>query len=301
MPRIARLLFDDAPTVYHVMSHTALDGYPLGECEKEYLVQCLKRFSSFYFAELLGFCIMGNHFHLLVRMMPSHMISDEDMRSRYHLAYGPDAPVTAGSLERCRRKWSSLSEFMRELKQTFSRYYNKRHDRRGYFWGERFKSVIVQDGRTLVHCLAYIDLNPIRAGIVKRPEEYRWSSIGYHAQYGNADNLLSVDFGLADWDIHESAERLVIYRRFLYETGALESAKGPSIETDVVERARANGYEYTRRDRFALRTRWYTDSGAIGSKEFVSNILRRFAQNKDRSPQEIEGLEFFSMKRLTEA
>jgi len=53
-----------------------------------------------------------------------------------------------------------LSEFVREIKVGFTRYYNKRHNRRGYFWGDRFKSVIVEKGETLINCLAYIDLNP---------------------------------------------------------------------------------------------------------------------------------------------
>ena len=47
-------------------------------------------------------------------------------------------------------------------------------------WGERFKSLIVEDGLTLVNLLAYVDLNAVRAGIVKRPEEYRWCSLDYH-------------------------------------------------------------------------------------------------------------------------
>jgi hypothetical protein len=74
------------------------------------------------------------------------------------------------------------------------RYYNKRHHRRGYFWGDRFKSVIVDKGETLVNCLAYIDLNPLRAGIVDRPEDYRWNSLGYHLQTQNKDQFLSTDF-----------------------------------------------------------------------------------------------------------
>ncbi|WP_027183267.1 transposase [Desulfovibrio inopinatus] len=302
MPRLARLVCDDQPTVYHVMSRTALDGFPLGNAEKEFLLQCITRFAAVYFAEVLGFCIMGNHFHLLVRMMPAEMMTDDDVVQRYHLVYGPDAPVTAASLERCRRKWASLSEFMREVKQTFSRYYNKRHDRRGYFWGERFKSVVVQDGRTLVHCLAYIDLNPIRAGLVQRPEDYRWSSIGHHAQTGNVDGLLSLDFGLADWDIEDINERLVLYRRFLYETGALDSVHGKSLASHIVERARSEGYVYTRVDRMLLRTRWFTDSGVIGSKEFVTALLGRVSHTKGRKrfPRKIDGLEFYAMKRLVE-
>jgi hypothetical protein len=59
-----------------------------------------------------------------------------------------------------REKWESLSEYIKEIKQGFSRWYNKRHGRKGFFWGERFKSVIVDNGDTLVNCLAYIDLNP---------------------------------------------------------------------------------------------------------------------------------------------
>jgi len=77
-----------------------------------------------------------------------------------------------------RKKWSSLSEFIRDIKVNFARYYNRRHHRQGYFWRDRFKSVIVDRGETLVSCLASIDLNPLRVGLVKRPEEYCWSSIG---------------------------------------------------------------------------------------------------------------------------
>ena len=72
----------------------------------------------------------------------------------------------------------------------FARYYNRRHDRRGYFWGDRFKSVIVDKGETLVNCLAYIDLNPMRAGLVDRPEDYRWNSLGHHLQTENKDQFL---------------------------------------------------------------------------------------------------------------
>ena len=63
------------------------------------------------------------------------------------------------------------------------------HNRRGYFWGDRFKNVIVENGETLINCLAYIDLNPIRAGLVDRPEPYPWNSLGYHLQTNNRDNF----------------------------------------------------------------------------------------------------------------
>jgi hypothetical protein len=91
--------------------------------------------------------------------------------------------------------------------------YNKRHHRRGYFWGDRFKSVIVEKGETLINCLAYIDLNPLRAGLVERPEDYRWNSIGYHLQTGNKDHFLSLDFGLIEFGVLHAEERLKLYRR----------------------------------------------------------------------------------------
>jgi putative transposase len=54
--------------VYHVISRTALEGLVIGDIEKEYLFDFIKRLSAIYFTELLGFSIMGNQFHLLVRM-----------------------------------------------------------------------------------------------------------------------------------------------------------------------------------------------------------------------------------------
>jgi hypothetical protein len=98
---------------------------------------------------------------------------------------------------------------------------NRRHRRRGYFWGDRFKSVIVENGETLINCLAYIDLNPLRAGLVERPEQYRWNSIGYHIQTNNKDNFLSTDFGLKIFNVKNKKERIRRYRRYVYEAGAL--------------------------------------------------------------------------------
>jgi putative transposase len=67
--------------------------------------------------------------------------------------------------------------------------------------------VIVEKGETLVNCLAYIDLNPVRAGLVKRPEDYRWSSMGYHVQTSNKDNFPALDFGLKEFGEPDEAER----------------------------------------------------------------------------------------------
>ena len=222
MPRTKRLIITDETAVYHVISRTALDGFPLGDIEKDFMLDLIKRFSALYFVEILGFCLMGNHFHLLVKMLPGHEFTDQEIEKRFVGFYGKDRVFAEGLIPSLRGKLSNLSEFVREIKVNFARYYNKRHNRRGYFWGDRFKSVIVDKGETLVNCLAYIDLNPLRAGIVSRPEDYRWNSLGYHIQTDNQDNFLSTDFGLKEFNIKGKKERITRYRRYVYEAGAID-------------------------------------------------------------------------------
>ena len=219
-----------------------------------------------------------------------------------------------------REKLSNLSEFVREIKVGFTRYYN----RRGYFWGDRFKSVIVENGETLINCLAYIDLNPLRAGLVDRPEDYRWNSLGYHVQAGNKDNFLSLDFGpvkyaslslrelhragLKEFGIMDVEERLRGYRRYVYEAGALDRPdrnQAKAIDNDIVEKERQKNYEISRVDRFRYRTRYFTDSGIIGTKEFVSENYKRFKDvfmsKREKIPRAVAGLDgVYSLKRLAE-
>jgi len=61
MPRIPRMVIDDETTVYHIMSRTALDGFPLGDIEKDFMLDLIRRYAVLYFIEILGLCIMGNH------------------------------------------------------------------------------------------------------------------------------------------------------------------------------------------------------------------------------------------------
>jgi putative transposase len=298
MARIARMKVKGEPAVYHVISRTTLHGFVLGDVEKDYLLGLMKRLSDFHFAEVLGFSILGNHFHLLVRMYPESRYSEEDVRERYDRRYGQERAAALGDdqMEELRRKMADLSEYVKEIKQDFSRYYNKVHRKKGYFWSERFKSVIVENGETLVNCLAYIDLNPVRAGLVKRPEEYRWCSLGYHVQSRNKGGFLSLDFGLREFGVRSGKERLKYFRRFVYEKGGLQGA----------EKERKRDFEVGKVDRFLLRTRYFTDSGIIGTKGYVSNLYLAFKDQygakREKIPKRITGLEgVYSLKRLSEA
>ena len=305
MPRIARMVIEGEPAVYHVMSRTALDGYPFGDVEKDYFFKVVKRLGKVYFTDILGLCMMGNHFHLLVKMLPDTDFSDRQIQRRFERYYGRDRRMADGQVPFLRARWSSLSEFVKEVKLGFTRFYNRRHNRRGFLWGDRFKSVIVEKGETLINCLAYIDLNPVRAGIVAKPEDYRWNSIGYHVQSGNRDGFLSLDFGLKAFNGLDAGERLRSYRRFLYEKGAKPTAKGMSIDGKRLTKERDRDFNLNPVDRFAYRTRYFSDSGIIGTREFVirnySRFKHYFQSKNDKSPKRIVGLDgVYSLKRLAE-
>ena len=308
MPRTSRLIIAEQKAIYHVMSRTALDGFPLKDVEKDFMLELIKKFSALYFAEILGFCLMGNHFHLLVKMIPENRYTHEQIQKSFETFYGDSRDFNEGQIPYLREKLSSLSEFMREIKVGFARYYNRRHNRRGYFWGDRFKSVIVEKGETLVNCLAYIDLNPLRAGLVERPEDYRWSSLGYHLQTQNKDRFLSTDFGLEEFNVKNEKERIRRYRRYVYEAGAIsrpEKMQAKVINDKVVAKERKKNFEISRMTRFRYRTRYFTDSGIIGSKEFVAQNYQQFKHlfysKHEKKPKPIKGLEgMYSLKRLSE-
>jgi len=242
-------------------------------------------------------------------MLPEHYFKDEEIRKRCKAHYGEDFEVFDEQIADYRSKLSSLANYMKEIKQAFSWYYNQRHNRRGTLWGERFKSVMVENGETLINCLAYIDLNPVRAAIVKRPEDYRWNSLGFHIQTGNRDDFLSLDFGLQEFEMMNAAERLRSYRRYVYEAGGIKRADGSSsvtVDEKILEKERKTDFEISRLRRFRYRTRYFSDSGIIGTKEFVSTNYKRFKhifQSKhEKKPNPIKGLDgIYSLKRLTEA
>jgi len=160
---------------------------------------------------------------------------------------GAAATGVSGILDRYERRRGDLSVFMKMLKQRMTRYMNKRLDRVGTLWESRFKSVLVEgDERALMAVAAYIDLNPVRAGMVERPEDYLWSGYGEAASKGPGAKLARRSLGTIlrealgprgqgaaacgeDW--RRTSER---YRLFLYERG---EARAGDPETGLGARA----------------------------------------------------------------
>ena len=151
-------------------------------------------------------------------------------------------------------------------------------------------------GETLINCLAYVYLNPVRAGLVEKPEDYRWCSLGYHMQTNNRDGFLSLDFGLREFGLRKSTERLNIYRRFVHGKGFSEAQKIQEDET--VETGAGEKFKY--------RSRYFTDSGIIGTKTFVAHHYQTFkhlfSSKHEKRPKTIQGMAgIYSLKRLSQA
>jgi hypothetical protein len=148
--------------------------------------------------------------------------------------------------------------------------------------------------------------------------------LGYHVQAGNKDDFLSLDFGLLEFgpgeirsavtsELHwagvlDAEERLKRYRRYVYEAGAVnrpEKGKTQVIGDKILEKERKREFELSRSDRFRYRTRYFTDSGIIGTKEFVSENYQRFKDvfmsKREKIPRRVAGLDgVYSLKRLAE-
>jgi REP element-mobilizing transposase RayT len=303
MPRIPRIFVKGPEVAYHVISRTALDGFVLGPQEKDYLLSLIRWLSSVFFVEVFGFCIMGNHFHLLCRMLPPENFSDDEVLSRIKRYYGEDHEIKDLSLEKLsywRSRLSDLSRYVQEIKQRFSRWYNKRKGRKGYFWGDRFKSVIIETGEALLNCLAYIDLNPVRAGLVERPEDYRWCSLAYHIGTGNKGGFLSTDLGVAAFTNKGYQERIGFYREYVYEKGGIRDGSVGAIPEEVLEEEREKGYRLTRKEVFRYRVRYFTEGLIIGSRNFVRETAEKVREllklKRKRRPRKVglvEGLYSF--------
>jgi hypothetical protein len=203
--------------------------------------------------------------------------------------------------ERFTYRMHDLGEFMKTLLLRFSRWFNVRHKRTGVLWESRFKSVLVEDGIAAKTMAAYIDLNPVRAGMVNDPADYRWSSYGEamgggargngrKARAGLVRALLAHQGCLADAR-HWAGRVARDYRLLLLEEGeeTLKEVVNPAGERDVKVvrkglKAAAAGaeMELLQRSRdvalgkmLRCRIRYFTDGAVIGSRSFVDEVFRR--------------------------
>ncbi len=198
MPGMARRLRQwtrETEGSYHIVSRLSGERAWFDDVEKEEFLRQLERYAKGYFVQIHAFCVMSNHFHLLVtgQEEAAKTASRRQLEKRYRAMFGKRANPPWGSLEndgtiapdpdggeaRLRARLSSVSRFLQELKASFAKWLNTHRGCKGTVWGDRFGAVVTEKvGDAELVQAAYIDLNPIRANLARVPEDYRWSSAG---------------------------------------------------------------------------------------------------------------------------
>lgn len=141
MPRYSRESLQT--TFYHIMTQGINRSY-IFEKPKDikYYIESMKELENDINIKIIAYCIMNNHAHILLNV----------------------------------RNVENLSIFMRRLNTKFAMYYNKKYQRVGYVFRNRFKSEGIYSEKQLYNCMRYIYNNPVKAKICKFPEEYKYSN-----------------------------------------------------------------------------------------------------------------------------
>jgi putative transposase len=285
--------------VYHCMTRTVNGEHLFEDRDKERLRKMLWQVADFSGVEILTYCLMNNHFHVLVYVPYQDVVSDQELLRRYQVLYPkPTAYETAsiGILEKTlaengreaaqiRRqllaRMGDVSQFMKTLKQRFSRWYNHHHERFGTLWAERFKSVLVEgEGNPLQTMAAYIDLNPVRAGLVADPKEYRFC--GYAEAVAGRKRAVA---GLQMvWNAFDpgGAGALAAHRMLLFGKGVVPGKNGAFDREKALQVLEVEQGELSRSELMRCRVRYFSDGAILGSKEFVASFVDTWQRQKQR-------------------
>ncbi len=160
MPRGPRLLIDDACYHVYIRGNHKQSIFKETQDYENYLLR-LKKYKSKYGFMLYGYCLMPTHPHL------------------------------AGEIKNSK----DLSLFMHDLNRSYTAFFNAKYKQVGYLWQGRFNSRVITKDRYLIDCINYIELNPVRAGLVNSPIEYPYSSykervFGVDKKYSMLDDML---------------------------------------------------------------------------------------------------------------
>ena len=324
--------------IYHCVSRVVERRFAFGRDEKEKLRTYMRMYEGFSGCQVLAYCFMSNHIHLLLEVPPllAGGLSDDGLLRRLRFLYseayvaevakrlgehrqdGND--VAADELhERFTYRMHSLSEFMKGFMQRFTQWFNRKHKRSGGLWEDAFKSVLVEDGVASRTMAAYIDLNPVRAGMITDPADYRWSSYGEAMGGGPRGNGKKARAGLVralmahkgyeadakhwagnvskDYRIILLAEGEENLKEVLNEDGNREvKVVRKGMKKEAVE-AELAGLERCRDEAIGkmlrCRVRYFTDGAVLGSRAFVDGVFRayrdRFGARRKSGARKLRG------------
>lgn len=323
MMKRRRIKVSAGEAVYHCMSRVVCEAPFWDERAREVMRRQLWASADFSGVRILTYCIMSNHFHVLVQIPDRKKIvlSDQELLRRYKSLYPEPTPfeaVRAETLEeilqnngpqadalrqRLLARMHDVSEFMKTFKQRFSVWYNRSHDRHGTLWSERFRSVLVEGTPLAARTVAaYIDLNPVRAGLVQDPKDYRWCGYaeavagkkeareGIAGVCGPVDPRISPDnetFGP-----NRLADAMDDYRTLLFGKGAAAApgkANAACISPEAAAEVLKKGGKLPAHLLLRCRMRYFTHGLILGSHDYVqAQLEERFRRGEIRRKREPE-------------
>lgn len=246
----------DPDSVHHITSRIAHRVYLLEAGERNDLLAIIRKAAEFSGVNLIGWCIMTNHFHLLVHLPPKAELGEEEILRRYAVLKGDGAAKTMAEtlamwratgetgehlaeewLERQRRRMYDVGEFMKIVKQWFTQDYNNRTSHKGTLWESAYHDRAVKFAVSdMARCLAYIHLNPVRAAQSDTFDGYAWSS---YAAFKRGDSLARAGMRFVYGDNVPYDEIASMHEALLSDVLEFEKLQ----RAEEIARRRAIGYE----------------------------------------------------------
>jgi putative transposase len=291
--RQARIKVDaeEGEAVYHCMTRTVNGERLLDDVAKEVLRRQLWQIADYCGLEIITYAIMSNHFHVLVRVPQKQLVADCELVRRYRVLYPKPTKYQSARFEVIQSKLKSndaeaqswrdrqlammgdLSPFMKLVKQRFSVWYNRSHQRYGTLWAERFKSVLVEAKSGVMRTMAaYIDLNPVRAGLVNDPKDYRFC--GYAEAVAGHKSAIAglvqlVEGGRAhSWNWTQNA-----YRETLFGKGSAPKEHQANIDAAAMQKVIKAKGRLPLHEVLRCRVRYFSDGAVLGGHAFVQKHL----------------------------
>ena len=247
--------FQEFNTVHHLVSRIAHRVHFLKDDERNDFIEMMRRTAEFSGIQLLGWCIMINHFHILIYLpFPPDSIPEEEVIRRVAIlkgksggeafanwiaserAKGNEDEITR-ALDKQRRRMYDIGEYMKILKQWFTQEYNRRYSHVGTLWESSYHDIGVKmDAANMSRVLSYIHLNPIRAAACAGFDDYLWSSLNAAVR---GDPIAIAGLNFVYGEEFSSSEVIALHHEQMNEVLEYEKRK----RAQEVARKRAAGYE----------------------------------------------------------
>ncbi len=287
MGRDFRVKIDEDRVSYHVMTRTAHQAFFFADdAVKEAIYRIINELTAIYYVDMHSIAVLDNHYHLVLSIVrPPFDVPDIKKRfEAFQIRKRIPLSWHAWRAEEWFKRLTDLSALMKDINRSISVYVNRRKGKVGSIWGERFKSVLIEEQAGLLACMLYVELNCVRAGITESPAHYRWCSAGRFSRGGQKAAgvvipKLELFRRVASADVRQS--RFVRLVNLLAER---ETAGQLDLPKNLAQLEIFLGDDELK-DLMQLcfrRTQWLVHSVVLGSEDFCRQIMTRFALQGSR-------------------